>query len=250
MPATSDRRFTDRLVFLHGFTQTHHHWHQVAFALAARVAAPTVTLPDLPGHGLSSRDRTEFDAAAELLADRCGAGTYVGYSMGGRFALAAAIARPDLVERLVLIGATAGIADPDKRLTRRRLDDERAADLERVGVDEFLDGWLAAPMFTDLPADPHGLEHRRRNDAAGLAHSLRTCGTGAQTPLWDRLHEIGAPTLVLAGARDAKFTEIGRRLADGIANASFGVIPDAGHAAHTEQPAATVDTIAAWLTSA
>ena len=38
-------------------------------------------------------------------------------------------------------------------------------------------------------------------------------------------------------------------LADGIPNAWFDVIRDAGHAAHLEQPAATVDTIAAWLTS-
>lgn len=181
------------------------------------------------------------------LADRCGRGTYVGYSMGGRFALAAAVAKPDLMERLVLIGATAGIDDASAREERRQLDDTRAHRIEEVGVSAFLDEWLAAPMFATLPTDPNGLDHRRRNTVDGLAHSLRTCGTGSQRSLWDAVRTIEIPTLVLAGSRDEKFTAIGRRLADIMPNATFTEVDDAGHAAHVEQRTATVEAIAEWL---
>jgi len=249
MPVTPDARSTDRLVVLHGFTQTHHHSRRLALDLAARAPFSTVTLPDLPGHGLSAADRADFTTTAAALPTRCGPGTYVGYSMGGRFALAAAIERPDLVRRLILIGATAGLDDAADRHDRRALDDERADRVQRIGVDAFLDEWLTAPMFARLPDDPAGLDARRRNSPDGLAHSLRTCGTGSQPSLWSRLHEITAPVLVLAGSSDQKFSEIGRRLADEIVHAQFSVIDEAGHAAHIEQPETTATVMTEWLSS-
>lgn len=238
---------TGRLVVLHGFTQTHHHGHRLALGLARRLdPTPDVALVDLPGHGLSSGDRTTI-ADAGRIARLAGRGTYVGYSMGGRFAVAAALEQPELVERLVLIGATAGISDDVDRAERRAADEDRARRLDDIGVDQFVDEWLTAPLFAGLPDDPVGLAHRRRNGAAGLAHSLRTSGTGVQVPLWDRLPEISAPTLVVAGADDHKFTAIGRRLADAVAEGTFASVPDAGHAAHIEAPRATADLIAGWL---
>ncbi|MFW2333625.1 alpha/beta fold hydrolase [Ilumatobacter sp.] len=248
MSARPDGRYSDRLVFLHGFTQTHHHWHRVALALGDRSGrATTLAFVDLPGHGLSTHDRTGIAPAAIAAAGLGGAGTYIGYSMGGRVALLAALARPDLVERLVLIGATAGIDDEHDRATRRASDDDRATRVEHVGVGRFLDEWLAAEMFADLPADHDGLAHRQRNTAAGLAHSLRTGGTGRQPSVWGRLHEIEVPALVLAGANDTKFVDLGERLAEGLPHADFVTIADAGHAAHVESPRATVDVIAGWL---
>lgn len=237
-----------RLVFLHGFTQTHHHWHDLALTLADRLGdAPALTFVDLPGHGLSAGDVSPIAGGAAAVADLAGAGTYVGYSMGGRFGLLAALTRPDLVERLVLVGATAGLADASDRAHRLGLDDERARRLERIGVDAFLAEWMSAPMFAGLPPDPEGLAHRRRNDVAGLAASLRTSGTGSQPSVWDRLHEIAVPTLVLAGEFDTKFVGIGRRLAAAIPAGRFAEVAAAGHAAHLEAPDATIDTIVRWL---
>lgn len=239
----------DRFVLLHGFTQTHHHVHAFAHRLAERVGGdPTLVVVDLPGHGLSGDDAGgTIDAIGPRLVELAGRGTYVGYSMGGRTALVAAATRDPRVERLVLIGATPGIADPAERAERARLDDERAQRIEDIGVDAFLDEWLAGPLFAGLPADPLGLAHRRRNTAAGLAHSLRAHGTGMQTPLWSALGTIGIPVLALAGERDEKFTAIGRRMAELLPHGRFASIPDAGHAAHAERPAATADAIADWL---
>jgi 2-succinyl-6-hydroxy-2,4-cyclohexadiene-1-carboxylate synthase len=250
MPARSDTRPAERLVFLHGFTQTHHHWHAVAHHIAGRLAGvPTLAFVDLPGHGLAGDDHTPIGEAGAPLADLAGSGTYVGYSMGGRFALMAAVARPDLVDRLVLIGATPGIDDHRERAERRALDERRAAQIEHDGVPAFIDDWLAAPMFAGLPDDPHDRPHRCRNTVAGLAASLRTAGTGSQPSLWGRLHEITGPVLVLAGERDTKFTEIANRMTERLPNATFVSVAEAGHAAHTEQPEQTARIIADWIRS-
>lgn len=236
-----------RLIFLHGFTQTHHHWHPCAFRIGAALGDPMLAFLDLPGHGLSGSDRTTIDDAAGPLADLAGRGTYVGYSMGGRFAIHAAIARPDAVERLVLIGATPGIEHADARDERRHLDEERADRVQQIGVSAFIDEWVSQPLFGSFPRQQAGIAARLRNTVDGLAWSLRTAGTGVQRSLWDELPTVTVPVLVLAGELDTKFAEIGRRMAEVLPHGTFGTIPDAGHAAHGEQPAATAELIAGWL---
>jgi 2-succinyl-6-hydroxy-2,4-cyclohexadiene-1-carboxylate synthase len=238
------------IVYLHGFTQTHHHWHACADAVARRLTGSSITLLDLPGHGLSAGDRAAPGAAAPHITALGGRGTYVGYSMGGRFALAAATRRPVEIERLVLIGATAGLSDATERSARVADDESRAARIEQIGVPDFVAEWLAAPMFAGLAPDGRDRSHRLANTTSGLAASLRLAGTGVQTPIWQLLPTITIPVLVLAGERDAKFTEIGHRLTAALPNATFAAIPGAGHAAHAEQPAVTAELIAGWISRA
>jgi 2-succinyl-6-hydroxy-2,4-cyclohexadiene-1-carboxylate synthase len=239
---------THRYVFLHGFTQTHHHWHTCAHLLARRLAGePTLAFVDLPGHGLSVDDRRSIDEAARDVAHTGGPGTYVAYSMGGRFALAALATGVPEIERLVVIGANAGLDDSAERAARYEEDERRAQRVEEIGVEAFVDEWLAMPMFDEVAFSEHDRAHRQRNTAAGLASSLRLAGTGAQRPVWDALADVSVPVLVMAGDRDRKFKEIGLRIAATIPNATFVAIPGAGHAAHTEQPEATAEMIATWL---
>lgn len=241
---------TRRLVFLHGFTQTHHHWRHGAHRIARRLdPAPSSAFVDLPGHGLATADRADtIDTSAERLTALAGRGTYIGYSMGGRVALAAAASdRDGHIERLVLIGATAGLDAAAARADRRVADEVLARRIVDDGVPPFIDDWLAMPLFDGLPDDADGRLARLANPADGLAHSLRTYGTGEMTPLWDRLGEIEIPVLVLAGERDAKFTELGRRIADGLPDGRLSIVAGAGHAAHTEAPDAVAQIVADWL---
>jgi len=192
--------------------------------------------------------RADLWESADHLVHNGGRATYVGYSMGGRVALHAALAHPEFVERLILIGATAGIDDDDERLARRASDEALATHIEAVGVEAFIDEWLANPLFAGLTPATDQRADRLRNTAAGLASSLRSTGTGMQEPLWERLTTLDVPTLILAGAADAKFSEIGRRLRDTIPGARFEQIDGAGHSVHLERPAATADVISHWLT--
>jgi 2-succinyl-6-hydroxy-2,4-cyclohexadiene-1-carboxylate synthase len=214
--------------------------------LAMRVPGCRTTSVDLPGHGDAASDTGDLWHAADHLVARGGSGTYLGYSMGGRVALHAALTHPDEIDALVLIGTTAGIDDPTERAARRAADERLAARIEQIGVAAFVDEWLRNPLFAGLTEATAQTADRARNTPGGLASSLRGTGTGEQEPLWGRLDEITAPTLVLAGERDEKFTRLGERLAAALADATFQTIPDAGHSVHLEQPAATVDAVTRW----
>ena len=231
-----------RIALLHGFTQTGRSWGTVAAALTA--AGHEVVTVDMPGHGGSGAVRADLPTSADLVTTAAGRAVYVGYSMGGRVALHAALRAPALVRGLVLIGATAGIDDEAERATRRAADEVLAADLERDGLDVFLTRWLASPLFATLPRAAAGMDERRMNCVDGLAASLRLCGTGTQDPLWERLAAIACPVAILAGSFDDKFRALGRQLAASIGpNATFTSIGHAGHAAHLERPDAVVAAI-------
>jgi 2-succinyl-6-hydroxy-2,4-cyclohexadiene-1-carboxylate synthase len=107
----SDATGDERWIFAHGFTQTARSWTVLGNLLRRRRPGIEVTGVDLPGHGdARPPDDADLWASADRLVAEGGAGTYVGYSMGGRVALHAALAHPDSVRALVLIGATAGIS--------------------------------------------------------------------------------------------------------------------------------------------
>lgn len=236
-----------RFVLAHGFTQTSRSWEEVEQLLTAALPGTSTVAVDLPGHGAAADRRGDlWDAAAHLVGEG-GRGIYVGYSLGGRVALHAAVAHPRSLAGLVLISATAGIDDPTERAERRRADDRLAARIERIGLAAFIDEWLDQPLFAGLDEVSCRREDRLRNTTAGLAASLRSAGTGTQEPLWDRLRDVHAPTLVLAGQHDAKFRALGERLAATLPRATYRVVPGAGHSAHLEEPEATVEDIVSWL---
>ena len=237
-----------RLVLAHGFTQTARSWETFERLLRTRLPEAETLAVDLPGHGdAPPPPDSDLWTSADRLVEAGGVGTYVGYSMGGRVSLHAALAHPDAVQRLVLIGATAGIDDSDERAARRLADDQLADHIETVGVPTFIDEWLSNPLFAGLTDATAQRSDRLRNTSPGLAASLRSTGTGTQTPLWDRLGEIGCPALVLVGEHDAKFTALGQRLVDGLPEGELVVVPGAGHSVHLEQPDATIEAITSWV---
>lgn len=203
---------------------------------------------DAPAHGRSAEHRTDLVEGARLLGETGGRAAYVGYSMGGRLALHLAAARPDLVERLVLVGATAGLDSEDERVQRRAADEALASDLERAGLDAFLGRWLANPLFASLPADAAGVEDRKENTVEGLAASLRLTGTGTQRPLWTDLPRLSMPVLFVVGGLDAKFTALAHRMREAWGGeADVAVIDGAGHACHLERPEAFLDVVMPFL---
>jgi 2-succinyl-6-hydroxy-2,4-cyclohexadiene-1-carboxylate synthase len=226
-----------RLVLLHGFTQTRQSWRRTIAALGGRYRA---LAPDLPGHGMAAERRpASFAACAayvRALADE--PIVLAGYSMGGRIALYTALTMPDLVHRLVLVGASPGIADAAEREERRRADEALADRIETLDIAAFATEWGSQELFSGQAARVAAAAHadRLRNTPAGLAAALRGLGTGVMPPLWDRLGELAMPVTLVAGERDAKFRAIAGRMAPAIAGCRVEVVDGAGHAAQLEQP--------------
>jgi len=233
------------LVLLHGFTQTRQSWRRTIAALGGRYRA---LAPDLPGHGQAAERRpASFTACAAyvraLAGDRF---TLVGYSMGGRIALHTALTLgPEIVTRLVLVGASPGLADPAERAARRAADDALAARIETLDIAAFAREWGAQPLFAGQPERVAAAAHadRLRNTSAGLAGALRGLGTGVMQPLWDRLPELSIPVTLIVGARDAKFRGIADAMLQRLPDAQLVVVQDAGHAVQLERPAAVADVI-------
>jgi len=271
-----------RIVLVHGFTQTGNSWRRVSRELERDFE---VVVPDLPGHGRSPLPDPSPGApaghgrsplpdpsagarpspapgpcpggglvdAAHALGEAGGRAAYIGYSLGGRCCLHLALQAPSLVERLVVVGAHPGIADDPSRRLRQKADDERAAQLELGGdaiVPEFIDAWLAGPLFAHLTEDQADRPSRLENSAAGLSASLQTVGTGRQSPLWERLAELEMPVLVVAGALDDKFAALAVQTVEAIGhNARLALVADAGHAVPFERPDAFVALVQEFLAS-
>jgi 2-succinyl-6-hydroxy-2,4-cyclohexadiene-1-carboxylate synthase len=221
------------LVLVHGFTQTPSSWAPVAARLAASRAAEIGDGPD-------------FVAVAHALD--AGRANYVGYSQGGRLCLQLALDRPEVVHRLVLVSASPGIADPEERAARRAADERLAQEIERHGVDAFLERWLAQPLFATLPREQSGIDERRAgNTVEHLTHQLRVLGQGVQPSNWDRLRELRIPVLLIVGGLDAKYVDIAERMAERITDVRVEVVSGAGHACHLEQPEHVAHLVASFV---
>ena len=219
--------------------------------LASRLRGYRCIAVDLLGHGRSPSpadlSRYSIEAMARLLAELAAAQSdgpphVIGYSMGGRVALALAVAFPEACRSLTLISATAGIADPTERAQRREADEALARQIDELGMAHFVEHWMALPMWNTLrsrlSADEWEASMRQRMtcDPMGLANSLRAAGTGAMPPLWDRLGDLDVPTLAVCGALDTKFVDFGRDMAALLPRGELTVVHDAGHAVHLEDP--------------
>jgi 2-succinyl-6-hydroxy-2,4-cyclohexadiene-1-carboxylate synthase len=228
------------VVLLHGFTHTGASWDPVVAALGESYRA---LAPDIRGHGSAAeREPVTLGGVLHDLSELApGKFTLVGYSMGGRLALHAAVAwgLSTRIDRLVLIGASPGIADPSEREARRVADERLAGEVDHMTIDEFAEHWARTPVLAGQPPEVAAAVRadRMRNQPVGLAGALRGLGTGALPSLWDRLHQIRAPVALVVGERDDKFRSIAAEMARELPDANVVVIPDAAHAVHLEAPA-------------
>jgi 2-succinyl-6-hydroxy-2,4-cyclohexadiene-1-carboxylate synthase len=236
----------ETVVLLHGFGGTRRAWDGVTALLPRERYRPLAL--DLPAHGAAAdapRPIT-FAGCVEHVLARCPPRfALCGYSMGGRIALHVSLAAPERVERLVLVASTAGIEDDAERAARRRADRALAEEIERVPYEQFIERWRTQPLFAADPPEVGALARmdQRRNHPAALAAALRGIGTGEMEPLWRRLGELTMPVEILAGDRDEKFQELGRRMAALSPHATLRVV-SGGHALPLENAQAVAAALA------
>jgi 2-succinyl-6-hydroxy-2,4-cyclohexadiene-1-carboxylate synthase len=236
---------SESLVLLHGFGGTHRAWDGVVDLVDRERYRPLAL--DLPGHGTEADAPRpiSFVGCVEHVLDASPARfALCGYSLGGRVALHVALAAPERVVRLVLIGVNPGIEDQGERAARRRSDRALADELEGGPYEEFIERWRTQPLFAADPPEVGVLARadQRRNRPDALAAVMRGLGTGEMQPLWDRLPELAMPVTALVGERDGKFLALGHRMVELMPAGELVVVPG-GHGLPLENPAAIVGVL-------
>lgn len=248
------------LLFLHGFMGNGEDWNEISAGLSGDRQILTV---DLPGHGKSlsllDSDYTIENCAEGIVAaldrfccDRC---NLVGYSMGGRLAFYLVAHYPDRFRRTIIESATPGLKSEKERKERVLRDEALAFLLEQIRnrqqFKEIITDWYRQPLFDSLSSRPGRLENlisqRLTNDPRQLAESLRNMGTGRMPSLWPELKEIKSPLLLIAGAKDHKFSKIAAEVGAECPQAEVAVVADAGHNVHLEQPARFANLLKKFL---
>ncbi|WP_243881252.1 2-succinyl-6-hydroxy-2,4-cyclohexadiene-1-carboxylate synthase [Rummeliibacillus suwonensis] len=235
------------IVFLHGFTGSTKTWDTViqSFQKDYRIFAI-----DLIGHGLTDSPynvrRYSMEEQVELLheffeARRVPSFTLVGYSMGGRVALAFAVKYAGMIEKLVLESSSPGLPTEAERTARRKNDRTLAEKIEKNGLDAFVKEWENIPLFESQKALPTPKQlvirqERLNQRAVGLANSLRGMGTGQQPSYWDELKKMTKPVLLITGELDQKFQQKAIDMEEKFLCCENKTVPDVGHAVHVENP--------------
>jgi 3-oxoadipate enol-lactonase len=205
---------------------------------------------DLRGHGGSdvlAGPCTVDDLARDVvsLLDELGVDrfSYAGVSLGGAVGQQLALTVPDRLDRLVVLASAAQFPDPaswTERAERVRAEGTDFLVPSRIGA------WVTPEFARSRPDETERLlQMLRSTPREGYAACSEAVGT---FDVRDRLVEITAPTLVVAGAEDpATPPETVRLIADGIPGARFVVIPQASHLVSAEQPEAVTARIREFL---
>jgi pimeloyl-ACP methyl ester carboxylesterase len=202
---------------------------------------------DMRGFGQSPPAVGTFSLAGDLVelleGLELGPATLIGVSLGGAIAMEAAIARPDVVSRLVLVApGLQGFEMSDE--TKAGWAEEEAA-LERGDVDEAVEVnlrmWVDGPSRSPDDVDPDVRSKVGEMQRRAIEIWLEAGEEGEHRPLvegWgDRLGEISVPTLAIVGELDRpEMLEIAKRLETEIPNARRETIAGTAHVPSMERP--------------
>jgi pimeloyl-ACP methyl ester carboxylesterase len=235
------------LALVHDALVTSFAFHRLIPALA-----PTrrVIAPDLPGCGDSDRPRPSDagDYAAAWLASAVGDTIaalgprrfdLLGAGLGGAVALALALARPDVVGKLILV---APILEPgafpwEERFGRVPTLGVAAFDnlYRRADLRRTLARMLSTPELLDESALDVYWDRLGRAGGARATLSMLASLEGSMR-MRERVADIAAPTLLVWGDRD-RFTPLERveQLAAAIPGARLEIVEGCGHAVAEER---------------
>jgi pimeloyl-ACP methyl ester carboxylesterase len=253
------------LVLVHGYTGSSHDFSLQVDALAADRRVLTI---DHRGHGLSTKtghldgytiEQLSADLTALLEAVGEGPVDLLGHSMGGRVVMGLVLARPDLVQSLILMDTSAwSFLPPDKEIR----------DLVHGFINAFAPaGGMPTTLNMGGPEDAlieasTPAQWRKEKEAifAGMdAYAVKALGAALMGDVADddtspraKLPSIICPTTVIVGEHDHPLVDQAPALADEVADGRLTVIPGAYHSpqlTHATKWRAAVERHLAWAAS-
>src|SRR4051794_23716408 len=212
---------------------------------------------DARGYGLTAYEKEDgwsqvSDAVAVLDAYDVASAVVVGCSMGGRTSIDLALTHPERVRALVLIGPAVSGApeasyEPEILALEEELDTaEEQGDLPTLNR-------LEARIWLDGPTAPEGRVQGTARDLFlemnGRALEADEAGERYEdAAAWDRLAEIGVPTLVMIGEHDLRYIKDNcAHLVASVPDARLVELPGVAHVPHLEGDELTLAEIATFV---
>ena len=232
---------------LHGFLGQASDWDPFLEALG-RMGFPEVRRPDLFSHPPDDRDLVQWGAAFAREVEAADPDpVVVGYSLGGRLALHACLARPGLWKAAVLVSAHPGLSNADERAARLEHDAAWARRFETEAWAPLMRAWNGQAVFgTRGPSleQPEAAWSR-----AALAGALRTWSLGAQKNLLSSLGSLSFPVLWLAGAQDHRFARLGAAAVQHLPAGTLHIVEGSAHRVPWEAPGSFLRQVERFLSN-
>ncbi len=237
----------ETVLLLHGFGMSRESLRPLAASLRECGAAARTLLSDSRGHGDTSAPKEDDayrypamrdDVCALLEHQAPSGGHLVGHSMGGQIALMAALARPELVRSLTVMGGGPCRAITDDR--EKKVWQRAARSFERATRAE-----LCSSLESAAPTQVAELTAERLYGGA-RGEDLARVVRGGFLDVEDNdeaCRRLDRPTLVIVGAFDRTWLGPSRRLAELIPGCDLEVVEGTGHLVHLERP----DECARWI---
>lgn len=228
------------ILLSHGYSATSQMWRGQIETLSKK---HKLVLWDMRGHGKSdypddqslySEEATVGDMLA--LLDHLGAKTAIvgGLSLGGYMSLAFHASHPERVRALLIIDTGPGYKNDVARGGWNENALKTATRYEKEGL----------AVLGSASAERATAQHR---DASGLVRAARGMLTQKNARVIESLPNIKVPSIVIVGEKDTPFLAASDYMTAKIPGAEKSVIPNAGHAANIDQPAAFNAAVASFI---
>ncbi|MFC7766701.1 alpha/beta fold hydrolase [Leucobacter soli] len=187
----------------------------------------------------------DFIGDALALMDDLGIAVFdvAGFSLGGLIAQGLALKAPDRIRRLVLVGTVANRTEEERARVEQRYQ-ELATEGPVAIAQRSVDRWFTPEYIAEHPeVREQTLQRMAELDPAAYTAAYRVLAT---TDFADRVHEIQAPTLAIAGEGDVGSPpHMSEYIVNAVADGRLVVIPGVKH----NMLSVTTDRIAKEITA-
>lgn len=153
-----------------------------------------------------------------------------GYSMGGRLALGALMAKPELYSSVTIISANPGLETQADRLSRFERDREWAQRFLQDKWSEVIDDWNSQPVLRESNVVDNSVNRREEDyTREGLSQALLNWSIALQPNYWTELSRVKTKIEWHVGELDSTYLAIGQRVTSINSTIKLTVHPNRGH---------------------
>lgn len=176
----------------------------------------------------------------------------IGYSLGGRLAMHAVLAKESFWQGAIIVAANPGLLSKEDQQNRWHSDQKWIQRFQNEPWEGVMKDWNQQKVFDhsqNMPSKQNLMPHEvplLREQATTL---MKNFSLGKQENLQHKLRHIKTPILWITGENDKKFTCLAREICDENQNFSHAVVPHAGHRVPWDNPSQFVHLTNKFISS-